>query len=55
MLNEGPAMNTATLGPTTAPPGPDADLEAPPQQLRIKLHGPPGSLLDLMWVEFAAE
>ncbi len=34
---------------------PDADAGAAPQQVKIKLIGPSGSLLDLMWVEFQKE
>jgi hypothetical protein len=36
---------------------PDADdgRRRPPQQVRVKLDGAPGSVLDVMWVEFTRQ
>lgn len=33
-------------------PMPAADTDDAPQQVRVKMDGPAGSLLDIMWVEF---
>jgi cytochrome c len=33
-------------------PNPPAKADAAPQQIRLKLDGPPGSVLDVIWVEF---
>jgi cytochrome c551/c552 len=33
-------------------PTPSAKTDDAPQQVRVKMDGPPGSVLDIMWVEF---
>jgi cytochrome c len=34
---------------------PPSNPEVPPQQVRMKMDGPPGSVLDIMWLEFQRE
>ncbi len=53
------ARQTLPPGPAASRPPPEfvfpmpsATATGPPQQVRIKLEGPAGSVLEVMWVEF---